>query len=45
MASRFRPSARRWLRYTGLALLGLVILAVVGSFFIDEPLRRWSSVR
>jgi Domain of Unknown Function (DUF748) len=40
MASRSRPRDRRWLRYTGIALLVLVALAVVGSFFIDEPLRR-----
>ena len=41
MASRSRPHGkRRWLRYTGVALLVLVALAVVGSFFIDEPLRR-----
>ena len=40
MASRSRSRDRRWLRYAGIALLVLVTLAVVGSFFIDEPLRR-----
>ena len=40
MASRSRSRGRRWLRYTGIALLGLVLVAVIGSFFIDEPLRR-----
>ena len=40
MASRSRPNRRRLLRYTGIALLVVVALIVVGSFFIDEPLRR-----
>ena len=40
MASHSRPHGRRWLRYTGIAVLVVVALAVVGSFFIDEPLRR-----
>jgi hypothetical protein len=35
-----RPRVRPWLRYAGIALLVIVALAVVGSFFIDEPLRR-----
>ena len=33
-------SGRRWLRRAGIALLALVVLAFVASFFIDEPLRR-----
>jgi hypothetical protein len=39
MVSLRRPPGHRWLRYTGTALLAVVALAVVGSFFIDEPLR------
>jgi hypothetical protein len=40
MASSERLRDRRWVRYAGLASLFVVTLAVVGSFFIDEPLRR-----
>jgi hypothetical protein len=40
MASHRGLGGRRWLRYTGIAALAVVALAVVGSFFIDEPLRR-----
>jgi hypothetical protein len=40
MASRRSLRERRWLRYVGIALLIVVTLAVAGSFFIDEPLRR-----
>ena len=40
MASHRGSGGRRWLRYTGIAVLAVVALAVVGSFFIDEPLRR-----
>ena len=40
MASPKRLRNRRWVRYAALALLLVVALAVVGSFFIDEPLRR-----
>src|SRR5262245_7210995 len=35
-----RPHVRPWLRYGGTAFLVVVVLAVVGSFFVDEPLRR-----
>ena len=31
---------RRWALWTVGILVGLVVLAVIGSFFIDEPLRR-----
>ena len=40
MASHRGLGGRPWLRYTGIAVLAVVALAVVGSFFIDEPLRR-----
>ncbi len=33
-------SGRPWLRRAGIAVLALVVLAFVASFFIDEPLRR-----
>ena len=42
MASHRRPPGRRWLRVAGIALVVLVALAVIASFFIDEPLRRVS---
>ena len=40
MASNTRPHGRRWLRYAGMVLLVVIVLAIVASFFIDEPLRR-----
>ena len=40
MASPRGLGGRRWLRYTGIAVLAVMALAFVGSFFIDEPLRR-----
>ena len=40
MASNRARGGRRWLRYTGIAVLAVVAVAFVGSFFIDEPLRR-----
>jgi len=36
---RFRAPGRRW-RIAGLVLLVLIALAVIASFFVDEPLRR-----
>jgi hypothetical protein len=40
MTSHVGSPKRRWLRRAGVAVLALVVLAVIASFFIDEPLRR-----
>ena len=37
---KIRLGSRPWLRRAGIAVLALVVLAFVASFFIDEPLRR-----
>src|SRR5512132_21338 len=35
------PPAGKRLRWVGLSLLAVVVLAFIASFFIDEPLRRY----
>ena len=40
MTSHVGSPRRRWMRHAGVAVLALVALAVIASFFVDEPLRR-----
>jgi uncharacterized protein DUF748 len=40
MAPRSRSHGHSWLRRAGVAVLVLIVLAFIASFFVDEPLRR-----